>query len=69
MSQVVFAKRLGISSSHVCDIEKDRKVLSPERAARFANVLGRSQHQFVRLALQELLDEAGLRMKVVVAAA
>jgi len=52
----------------LCDIEKGRKVVGPERAARFANVLGRSQHQFVRLALQELLDEAGLR-KVDVAAA
>jgi len=28
MSQAVFAKRLGISSSHLCDIEKGRKVVS-----------------------------------------
>jgi len=69
VSQSVFAKKLGISASHLCDIEKGRKVVSPERAARFAKVLDRSQHQFVRLALQELVDEAGLRMKVDVAAA
>lgn len=46
-----------------------RKVVSPERAARFAKILGRSQQQFVRLALQELVNEAGLKMKVDVAAA
>jgi transcriptional regulator with XRE-family HTH domain len=69
MSQTVFAKRLGISASHLCDIEKGRKVVSPERAARFAKILGRSQQQFVRLALQEMVNEAGLKMKVDVAAA
>jgi len=69
MSQVAFAKKLGISSSHLCDIEKGRKVVSPERAVRFAKLLGRPEHQFVRLALQGLVDDAGLRMKVDVAAA
>ena len=69
MSQAVFAKKLGISASHLCDIEKGRKVVSPERAARFAKILGRSQEQFVRLSLQELVDEAGLKMKVDVEAA
>ncbi len=69
MSQAAFAKKLRISPSHLCDIEKGRKVVSPERAARFATTLGRSQQQFVRLALQELVDETGLKMKVDVAAA
>ena len=69
MSQVAFARRLGISASHLCDIEKRRKVISPERAARFARILGRSPEQFVRLSLQELVDEAGLKMKVDVNAA
>ena len=69
MSQAAFAKKLGISSSHLCDIEKGRKVVSPERAVRFAKLLGRPEHQFVRLALQGLVDDAGLRMKVDVAAA
>jgi transcriptional regulator with XRE-family HTH domain len=64
MSQATFAKKLGVSPSHLCDIEKGRKVISPERAARFAKILGRSREQFVRLSLQELVDEAGLKMKV-----
>ena len=69
MSQAGFAKKLGVSASHLCDIEKGRKVVSPERAARFAKTLSRSEQQFVRLALQELINEAGLKMKVDVAAA
>jgi plasmid maintenance system antidote protein VapI len=64
LSQVAFAKKLGVSASHLCDIEKGRKVVSPERAARFAKVLGRSREQFVRLSLQELVDEAGLKLRV-----
>lgn len=63
-SLAVFAARLRISASHLCDIEKGRKVVSPERAVRFAKILGRSPEQFVRLSLQGLLDEAGLKMKV-----
>jgi plasmid maintenance system antidote protein VapI len=69
MSQTAFAKKLRISPSHLCDIEKGRKVVSPERAVRFAAILGRSKQQFVRLALQGLVDETGLKMKVDVAAA
>ena len=64
LSQAAFAKKLGISSSHLCDIEKGRKVVSPERAARFAKVLGRSREQFVRISLQEIVDDAGLKMRV-----
>jgi antitoxin HigA-1 len=69
MSQNAFARKLSISPSHLCDIEKGRKVVSPKRAARFAMILDRSSEQFVRLSLQELVDEAGLKMKVNIAAA
>ncbi len=69
MSQATFAKKLRVSASHLCDIEKGRKVVSPERAARFAKILGRSLEQFVRLSLQELVDEAGIKVRVNVDAA
>jgi transcriptional regulator with XRE-family HTH domain len=69
ISQASFAKKLGVSPSHLCDIEKGRKVVSPERAAKFAKILKRSPEQFVRLALQSLVDEAGLNMKIDVNAA
>ena len=31
---------LGVSRSHLCDVEKGRKVVSPERAAAWAKLLG-----------------------------
>lgn len=68
-SQAVFAEKLGVSKSHLCDIEKGRKTLSPARAAKFARLLGYSETQFVRLALQDQCKEAGLRFTVHVDAA
>ena len=68
-SQVEFARSLGISRSHLCDIEHGRKSLSVDRAARFAKILGYSETQFVRLALQALVQEAGLKLDVEVRAA
>jgi transcriptional regulator with XRE-family HTH domain len=64
-----FAARLGISRSHLCDIEQGRRTISPERAARFAKALKQHQAQFVRLALQDQVRIAGLRLKVEVHAA
>jgi DNA-binding transcriptional regulator YiaG len=69
MSQIDFAKRLRISKTHLCDIEKGRKAVSPGRAARFAKVLKHSERLFVRLALQSQLEEAGLELVVRVDAA
>ncbi len=69
MSQAPFARRLGISKSHLCDIEKGRKTVSPERALHFAAVLGYPGEQFIRLALQDMLRKARIKMKVNVEAA
>ncbi len=64
ISQVDFARKLNISKSHLCDIEKGRKNVSVERAAHFARTLQYSVDQFVRLALQDQLSSAGLDYKV-----
>lgn len=64
-----FARKLGVSRSHLCDIEKGRKGISPERAARWAKLLGYPATQFVRLAIQADLDAAGLKYKVDIEAA
>lgn len=64
-----FAKVLGVSRSHLCDIEQGRRAVSPERAARFAQALGQSEAQFVRLALQDQVRGAGLKLTVEVKAA
>jgi transcriptional regulator with XRE-family HTH domain len=63
-TQPEFSKILGISKSHLNDIEKGRKVVSPDRAARFARALGYSEERFVTLSLQGIIDEAGLAFRV-----
>lgn len=59
-----FSQLLGISRSHLCDIEKGRKAVSISRAIEFADTLGYSKDQFVQLALQTLLQDAGLNYRV-----
>lgn len=68
MSQVEFATKLGISKSHLCDIEKGRKLVSADRAAWFAGILGYVPASFVELALQDLLNRAELGLRVAVTA-
>ena len=69
LTQPAFARTLGISKSHLNDIEKGRKAVSPERAARFAKELGYSEARLVKLALQDLVDRGGLKLQVEVKAA
>ena len=64
-----FAGRLGVSRQNLCDIEQGRRSVSPARAAEWARVLGHSEAQFVRLALQDQVSQAGLNLKVTVEAA
>jgi transcriptional regulator with XRE-family HTH domain len=69
LSQDECAKKLGVSKSHLCDVEKGRKTVSPERAAKWARVLGYPESVFVRLAIQATLDAAGLKYTVELGAA
>ena len=69
MSYNDFASKLGISRSHLCDIEKGRKAVSLDRAIEFAEILGYSKDQFARLVLQSHVNSAGLKFKVVIEAA
>ena len=64
MTQPELAEMLGISKSHLNDIEKGRKVVSVERAVRFAKSLGVPEVRLVKLALQDLLTNAGLDLVV-----
>jgi plasmid maintenance system antidote protein VapI len=52
------AKRFAVSRSHECDIEKGRRGVSAERAARWARILGYAEALFVKLAMQAELDAA-----------
>lgn len=64
MSMTSFAAELGISRSHLNDVEKGNKPVSPQKAAEYASILGYSEQQFVRLALQDLLDRYELPYSV-----
>jgi transcriptional regulator with XRE-family HTH domain len=69
MTQAEFAKILGISRSNLCDIEKGRRFISAEMAAKFAESLGDSKKQFIRIALQDQLNRVGLKYHVNIDAA
>lgn len=64
MSQTAFAKKLKISRQYLCDIERGRRIVSTKAAADFANKLGYSPMQFIRLAIQDELDKNGLHFNV-----
>ncbi len=68
-SQVEFAKKLGISRQYLCDVEKGRRLVSPEQAARFARAFGHPAQVLVQLALQDAVHAGGLKLKVAVEAA
>src|SRR5579862_8174691 len=68
ISQVDFAHKLKITRSHLCDIEHGRKAVSPKLAAKYAQILGYSTDQFIRLSLQDLVDREGLNVQVEITA-
>jgi antitoxin HigA-1 len=67
LTQEDMAAKLGVSKSHVSDVENGRKKVSIERAARWAEALGYPPAQFVQLVAQEELDAIGVKLKVVAA--
>ena len=69
LSQVEFAKKLRVSTAHLCDLEKGRRFVSAERAAALAKRMGHPQAYWVKLAIQDQIDHAGLKLKVEVVAA
>lgn len=48
-----FAEILGVSVSYLSDVEHGRKLVSPKKAYEYAEKLGYSTTEFVRLALQD----------------
>ena len=68
-SQTNFAKKLGVSTQYLCDLEHDRKTVSPKKAKNFAVILGYSQVQFIALAIQDSLEHDGIHLLVQLKAA
>lgn len=69
ISQIQLARKLGVSRSHLCDIEKGRRPVTPDTAARFAKALGYSVNQFVARAIEDSLRRIGLKFTIEVKAA
>ncbi len=57
------AEQLDVTRGYVSNMEKGKPV-SPKSAARYARALGYSEEQFVRLALQDEIERAGLDYEV-----
>ncbi len=68
-TQVEFAEILGVSKQYLCDLENGRRCVSPKTAAEYANKLGYSVKQFVRLCLQDMLSRDGLNYDIELKAA
>ncbi len=64
LSQVEFAFKLGISKQNLCDIEHERRFVSPKMAEEFSKRTGYSSAQFVRLCLQDMLKRDGIHYEV-----
>ncbi len=64
ISQAELARLLGVGRQSVCDIEKGRALVSVEKAAKIAKALNHNEKLFVRLALQDQVLRAGLKLKI-----
>lgn len=69
MSQIAFAKKLKVSTQYLCDLEHNRKIVSPKKAKSFAEILGYLPEQFVALAMQDYLNHYKINLVVEVKAA
>ena len=63
-SQTEYAAKLGLSRANLCDLEKGRKPVSPERAAKLAKKLGVPETALIQLAIQDSLRAAKLNYVV-----
>jgi len=64
LSQVEFAKQLGVSKQRLCDIERDRFTVSIRLAKEIAKKLDLPPEWLVKLALQDQLKKEKLSLKV-----
>jgi transcriptional regulator with XRE-family HTH domain len=60
--------KLGVTRAFIANVENG-KAVAPESAVRYARLLGYSEEQFVRLALQDQVTRAGLNYQIQIAGA
>jgi transcriptional regulator with XRE-family HTH domain len=64
MSQTEMAKKIGISSQSLCDLENGRRIPSPKRAVTIAQIIGEPERFWIKLALQDGLRREKLDFRV-----
>lgn len=64
LSQVDFAKHLGISKQRLCDLEHDRGNVSIQLCKELAEKLELPPEWLVKLSLEHQLKKEGLNLKV-----
>lgn len=64
ISQAEMAKRIGIKPQSLCDLEKGRRIPTPQRAAKVAQVIGEPEKFWIKLALQDELRKYHLNFNV-----
>ncbi|MFT3741616.1 MAG: helix-turn-helix transcriptional regulator [Gammaproteobacteria bacterium] len=64
IKQSDFAKMIHVTQSYLSDLENDRKEVSPQKAAEIARILGYSEKQFIRLAVQDGLRRKGFHYEI-----
>jgi transcriptional regulator with XRE-family HTH domain len=64
MSLADFGKLVGMSVANLCDIEKGRKGVSPEKAEQIAKAIGVPAGLLIRLSIEGNLRAAGLKYTV-----
>ncbi len=69
LSQSELARRLKVSRSMICDIEKGRVLVSPTLAVKIARIAKFPQKMAVKYCLQDQLRKAKIKMSVSVDAA
>ena len=64
LTQVEMGKKLGVSKSVICDIEKTRQLVSPKLALKIAKKAKLSEILAVKLCLQDQLNKDNIKMKI-----
>ncbi len=64
LTQVEFAKRLGLTPANLCDIERGRRIPSPTRAKNIAKKLGLPEMGLVKMVIEDALHKEGFNYTV-----
>ena len=64
LTQVEFAKSLGISKQRLCDIEKNRTNISLKLCKKISKKLDLPFEWLAKLSLQDQINKVGLQLKI-----